>query len=84
MSDEKIKGIKSRMLMVYGDNDQRINLEEIARVRTILPNSDLLFFPNGGHSAHEGNNLDSFVEISLKHIKNELKQLLSLATRNAD
>ena len=33
MSDEKIKGIKSRMLMVYGDNDQRINLEEIARVK---------------------------------------------------
>lgn len=74
MPDEGIKGINSRILMVYGGNDQGIKLAEIARVRTILPHPDLMFFPNNGHSAHQGNNLEYFVRISLKHLKNNLKQ----------
>lgn len=64
ISDEELKSIKAKTLLIFGDDDDSIPLEEINRVRKFLPDSDLWIVPNSGHNAHEGKNKKDFVRIS--------------------
>ena len=64
ISDEDLKSIKTKTLLIFGDDDDSIPLEEIKRVREFLPDSDLWIVPNSGHNAHEGQNKKDFVRIS--------------------
>jgi pimeloyl-ACP methyl ester carboxylesterase len=64
VSDEELKSIKARTLLVLGDQDDQIPLEAVSRVRKHLPESYLWVLPNTGHGAHEKENKQAFVRTS--------------------
>ncbi|MEM7019104.1 MAG: alpha/beta hydrolase [Pseudomonadota bacterium] len=64
LSDEELQSIKTNVLLVMGDDDPVMTLEEAARVRKHLPHSDLWVLPNVSDSAHTGQNKPDFVRIS--------------------
>lgn len=63
LSENELQNIQTKTMIVLGDNDD-IPLEEVARVRKNLPNSDLWILPNTGHLAHEGKNREEFLRVS--------------------
>ncbi|MBK8501327.1 MAG: alpha/beta hydrolase [Saprospiraceae bacterium] len=69
LSDENIENIKANTLIVLGDDDDSIPVTEVIRVRSFLPSSDLWIVPNKGHNAHEGNNKDLFIKLSMEFLK---------------
>lgn len=60
LSEEQLINIKVDVLLILGDNDDSMPLEEVARVRKNLPNSDLWILPNSPHGAHEANKSEFF------------------------
>ena len=64
MSNTDLKQIKSKVLIVTGDNDQGVPLEEVIRSRKYLPNSELWIIPNTGHGGHDGENKEAFIQLS--------------------
>lgn len=54
VTDEELKNIPIEVMMVFGDDDEGIQLEEAFRARQHLPKSDLWIVPNQPHSVHEG------------------------------
>lgn len=64
VSDEELKSIQTKTLLVFGDGDDSIPLEEISRTKRLLPASWLWIVPNTGHSAHKDKNKDAFLNIS--------------------
>jgi len=64
LSNEDLKRIKTNVLIVAGDNDQGVPLEEVIRSRKYLPNSDLWIIPNIGHGGHDAENKEEFVRVS--------------------
>jgi len=64
LSDKELQSIKPEVLIMVGDDDVGISLQEIFRVRRNLPNSDLWILPNVSHGAHEGKNKEEFLKKS--------------------
>lgn len=64
MSDTELQSIQPEVLIMLGDDDIGITLEEVARVRKNLPNSDLWILPNVSHGAHEGETKNEFIRRS--------------------
>ncbi len=60
LSEEQLENIKADVLLILGDNDDSMPLEEVARVCKNLPNSDLWILPNSPHGAHEVNKSEFF------------------------
>ena len=61
LTDTELQSIKPEVMIIMGDDDQGMNIEEVSRVRKNLPQSDLWILPNVSHSAHEGENKADFV-----------------------
>ena len=61
LSDKELQQIKPEVLIIIGDDDEGMDLAEVARVKKNLPNSDLWILPDVSHGAHEGENKDEFV-----------------------
>ena len=61
LSDEELQKIDSEVMIMMGDDDEGMDIEEVARVRKNLPNSDLWILPNVSHGAHQEENKDEFV-----------------------
>ena len=61
LSDEELQNIKPEVLIMIGDDDEGMDLEEVARVKKNLPKSDLWVLPNVSHGAHEGETKDEFI-----------------------
>ena len=68
ISDDELNEIKSRVMIVYGDDDG-YDMDEIMRVRSDLANSDLWMIPDAGHVANGGKNKKQFVEVSKRFLK---------------
>lgn len=68
LSDEELQTIEPEVLIVMGDDDEGMSLDEVARVKKNLPNADLWILPNVSHSAHEGETKDEFVLKSKKFL----------------
>ena len=62
VSDEELKNIPADVMLVFGDDDEGIQLAEAFRARTHLPHSDLWILPNQQHSVHEGKYKAEFME----------------------
>ena len=71
MSNEELESIKSKVLIIIGDDDPFVPLETVNKVRMLLQTSDLLVLPNSGHGAHEGEYKDFFVETAIKFFNTE-------------
>jgi len=77
LSNDDLKRIKTNVLIVAGDNDQGVPLEEVIRSRKHLPNSDLWIIPNvghGGHGGHDAENKETFVRVSKNFLANKTSQ----------
>ena len=61
LSDEELQIIKPEVLIIIGDDDEGMDLEEVVRVKKNLPKSDLWILPNVAHGAHEGETKDEFI-----------------------
>ncbi|MEQ9101108.1 MAG: alpha/beta hydrolase [Imperialibacter sp.] len=61
VSDEELQSIKPEVLIMIGDDDEGMDLVEVARVKKNLPKSDLWVLPNVAHGAHEGETKDEFI-----------------------
>lgn len=64
VSDDELKNIKSEVLIMMGDDDEGIDLKEVARARKYLPKSDLWILPNVAHGAHEGKTKPEFLKVA--------------------
>jgi len=74
MSNNDLKRIKTKVLIIAGDNDQGVPLEEVIRSRKYLPNSDLWIIPNVGHGGHDAENKEAFVRVSKTFLGNKTIQ----------
>ena len=63
-SEEELKSIQAKTLIVVGDQDDSIPLACISSARNNLPNSFLWVLPNTGHVAHRDKNKPEFVRLS--------------------
>jgi pimeloyl-ACP methyl ester carboxylesterase len=61
LSDEQLQSISPEVLIMIGDDDEGMNLQEVARVKKNLPKSDLWILPNVSHGAHEGETKSEFI-----------------------
>ncbi|WP_394750972.1 alpha/beta fold hydrolase [Spongiimicrobium salis] len=64
LSNEELQRIQPEVLIMVGDNDEGMDITEIARVRKNLPKSDLWILPNVAHGAHEGETKAEFIQKS--------------------
>ncbi len=62
LSIEELESIKPEVLIILGDDDEGLDLQEVLRARQHLTNSDLWILPNVAHSAHEGENKEDFIK----------------------
>lgn len=61
VTTEELQTIKPEVLIMIGDDDEGMDLEEVARVKKNLPKSDLWILPNVAHGAHEGETKAEFI-----------------------
>ncbi len=61
LTNEELQSIVPEVLIILGDEDEGIDLEQVVRVRKHLPESDLWILPNVAHGAHEGQTKDEFI-----------------------
>lgn len=61
VSDEELQSIQPEVLIMIGDDDEGMDMAEVARVKKNLPNSDLWILPDVAHGAHEGDTKDEFI-----------------------
>lgn len=61
LSDQELQQIQQEVLIMIGDDDEGMDLKEVARVKKNLPNSDLWILPNVSHGAHEGETKNDFI-----------------------
>ena len=61
LSDDELQSIVPEVLIMVGDDDEGMDLSEVARVKKNLPNSDLWVLPNVSHGAHEGETKEDFI-----------------------
>jgi len=74
ISNDDLKRIKTNVLIVAGDNDQGVPLEEVIRSRRYLSNSDLWIIPNVGHGGYDAENKKAFVRVSKTFLSNRTTQ----------
>ncbi|MGB5819010.1 MAG: alpha/beta hydrolase [Saonia sp.] len=61
VTTEELQTIEPEVLIMIGDDDEGMDLEEVARVKNNLPKSDLWILPNVAHGAHEGETKGEFI-----------------------
>jgi len=62
--DKELQSIQPEVLIMIGDNDEGMDLEEVVRVKKNLLKADLWVLPNVAHGAHEGETKDEFIKKS--------------------
>ena len=61
--------IKAKGLVVQGDNDEAVPLQQALEMHQYIPNSRLWIVPNGGHLPHlEPDNQSEFLKVSLEFL----------------
>ena len=61
--------IKAKWLVVHGDNDMTVPLQQALDMHRYIPNSRLWIVPNGGHLPYVNPNIQSdFLKISLEFL----------------
>ena len=61
LTDEELQQIQSDVLIVSGEDDPGVDLNEIARAKKYLSHVAVWILPNVSHSAHTGHNKDAFI-----------------------
>jgi pimeloyl-ACP methyl ester carboxylesterase len=61
VTNEEWQARKPEVLIMVGDDDEGMDLQEVVRVKKNLPKSDLWILPNVAHGAHEGETKEEFI-----------------------
>lgn len=61
LSNEEIAQIQPEVFVIIGDDDEGMDLTEVARLKKHLPESDVWILPDVSHGAHEGENKEEFI-----------------------
>lgn len=64
VSEDELKSIKTRTLLVVGDNDHAVPLECVIKAKTNMQNAFLWVMPNTEHRVHLDNNKYLFIKTS--------------------
>lgn len=64
VSDEELRSITTRTLLVLGDRDEMIHFDCVLRAMAQMPDVSLWVVPKTGHRAHRNMNEDDFVRLS--------------------
>jgi pimeloyl-ACP methyl ester carboxylesterase len=64
LSDDQIKKIKSKTLLLVGDSDGQISLKSMLRLYNLISDSQFWVVPDTAHYAHDGDNKNEFLRIS--------------------
>jgi pimeloyl-ACP methyl ester carboxylesterase len=64
ISDQEMKNIQAKTLIVLGDQDNSIPLDCVSQTRKNLSDSYLWILPFSHHGAHEGKNKKEFIRVS--------------------
>lgn len=64
ISEEELKSIQTKTLIIVGDQDEAISYECVLSAKKNLPNSFLWIIPNTGHGAHRDKNKNEFIRTS--------------------
>ena len=64
VNEAELKSIKTRTLIVVGDNDDATPLDCVIKAKMNMPNAFLWIVPNTGHQGHQDKNKDLFIKIS--------------------
>ena len=66
---DNLSTIKAKWLVVQGDNDEALPLQQALEMHQYIPNSRLWIVPNGGHLPHLDTNYQSeFLKVSLEFL----------------
>ena len=71
LSDQKVKAITSKALLVQGDGDEVLGIDAAIKLDHNLPHSELWIVPNAGHLAITGSNKNGFITKSLQFLNSE-------------
>lgn len=69
LTDEELKRIKAKTLLVLGDKAEQISLDSVVQLHQTLNDSQLWVVPNTGHYAHDGDNKTEFLRLSKAFLK---------------
>ncbi len=61
LSNEEIARIQPEVFIIIGDDDEGMDLAEVARLKKHLSQSDIWILPNVSHGAHEGVHKEEFI-----------------------
>ncbi|MDZ7693688.1 MAG: alpha/beta fold hydrolase [Balneolaceae bacterium] len=64
VSESELKSIKTRPLLVVGDNDHAVSLDCVIKAKTNMPNAFLWIVPNTEHRVHIDKNRNLFIKTS--------------------
>lgn len=70
ISESELKSIKTRTLLVVGDNDHAAPLDCVIKAKTNMPNAFLWIVPNTEHRVHQNRNRELFVKTSKNFLNN--------------
>lgn len=65
INEAELKSIKTRTLIVVGDNDDATPLECVIKAKSNMENAFLWVVPNTGHRSHLDKNMDRFIRTSI-------------------
>ncbi len=71
ISESELKSIKTRTLLVVGDQDHATPLECVIKVKSNMPNAFLWIVPNTEHRVHQDKNKDLFIKTSKEFLNNK-------------
>jgi pimeloyl-ACP methyl ester carboxylesterase len=69
VSEDELKSIKARTLIVIGDNDLATPMDCVLTAKRNIPDSFLLILPNTEHRVLQGRSKDLFIKISKDFLK---------------
>lgn len=74
LSDEDISRIQAEVFVIIGDDDEGMDLAEVARLKKNLTSSDVWILPDVAHGAHEGEHKAEFVSKAKRFLSKNTKQ----------
>lgn len=72
LSNQEVQAIHSRSLIVHGDRDEIIDIDQALELYKNLHNAELWIVPNTGHIAITGINFENFLKTSVQFLTREI------------
>lgn len=75
LSDEEISRIQAEVFVIIGDDDEGMDLAEVARLKKHLKHADIWILPDVSHGAHEGEHKAEFISKAKRFLSKNNKEI---------